>query len=382
MKVIYILNSSDKFGGASKSFLSMLYGLIPKGIDPVVIIPVRGELCEKFEEFNIQYVIIPYYMDIYPRTKTVKDHFLFIPRVLRVLLYNYLAKYRLVFFIKKLCPDIIHSNVGPLHIGYYIANKLNIPHVWHIREYQDLDFNMHPLFTMNSFKQKLKNLNNYCITITKDLYKHFSLTSKDVIIYNGVLSKRENKFRKIKGKYFLFAGRLEPNKGIKNVIEVFIKFVIKNNEYRLLIAGDTNDIVYKNSLYELVYKSKTENQIIFLGIRDDIYNLMASATALIVPSFYEGFGRITAEAMFNGCLVIGNNAAGTKEILEPEKLGILYNGQQELLTIMQTIVDKGIESYFPVIMKAQKRAIELYSQEQNVENVYALYHNIINKKLK
>jgi glycosyltransferase involved in cell wall biosynthesis len=38
---------------------------------------------------------------------------------------------------------------------------------------------------------------------------------------------------------------------------------------------------------------------------------MAHATALIVSSYHEGFGFITVEAMFNGCLVIGNNKGGT-----------------------------------------------------------------------
>jgi len=50
-------------------------------------------------------------------------------------------------------------------------------------------------------------------------------------------------------------------------------------------------------------------------MRDDVYAIMSRATALIVPSHFEGFGRITAEAMFNGCLVAGYNSAGTREIL-------------------------------------------------------------------
>lgn len=40
---------------------------------------------------------------------------------------------------------------------------------------------------------------------------------------------------------------------------------------------------------------------------------MNRATALIVPSPFEAFGLITAEAMFNKCLVIGKDTAGTKE---------------------------------------------------------------------
>lgn len=40
---------------------------------------------------------------------------------------------------------------------------------------------------------------------------------------------------------------------------------------------------------------------------------MSKAQALIVASRFEGFGFITTEAMWNDCLVIGKNIAGTKE---------------------------------------------------------------------
>ena len=45
-------------------------------------------------------------------------------------------------------PDIIHTNTGVIHEGLKVAKRLKIPHVWHLREYQDKDFNWEafPLF--------------------------------------------------------------------------------------------------------------------------------------------------------------------------------------------------------------------------------------------
>lgn len=40
--------------------------------------------------------------------------------------------------------------------------------------------------------------------------------------------------------------------------------------------------------------------------------LLKYASALLVASPSEGLGRMTAEAAFAGCMVIGYNAAGTK----------------------------------------------------------------------
>lgn len=45
--------------------------------------------------------------------------------------------------IKEYHPDIVHTNVGPLDIALEVCLKHRIPHVWHQREYQDLDFHMH-----------------------------------------------------------------------------------------------------------------------------------------------------------------------------------------------------------------------------------------------
>ena len=51
---------------------------------------------------------------------------------------NYRATKKVINYIQEVKPNIIHSNVGPIDIGYKAAKKLRIPHVWHIREYQDL----------------------------------------------------------------------------------------------------------------------------------------------------------------------------------------------------------------------------------------------------
>lgn len=380
IKVVYILNSSNKYGGASKSFISMLKGLIQFGVKPYIITVERGGLCDTFEQMDIEYFIYKYFLHIYPPIKSSRDYILFLPRLFRTLFYNHRAKIKLTKIIKKIEPDIIHTNVGPLQIGDKIARKLDIPHIWHIREYQGFNFSWLSLYSMTQFKSKLQNSNNHCIAITKALFNYFQLNiSKDKVIYNGVLKGTDVKFIYKKEKYFLFAGRLEANKGIQDLINIFIEFAKTDKEYKLLIAGDTNSNLYKEKIYKIVEDANMTERIVFLGMRDDIYTLMSTATALIVPSVFEGFGRITAEAMFNGCLVIGKNTGGTKEILEQNSLGLLYNNDGELLNKINEVVTNGISYYFPMIEKSQKYAIKMYSQEQNYKATYEFYQEIINK---
>ncbi|GHV17815.1 glycosyl transferase [Spirochaetia bacterium] len=381
MKIVYILSSATKYGGANKLFYHMLTSLIRKGVKPFVLLPENGDMCEILFNDSIDFKVIPYYFTRYPPIRKgyeLRDTLLYFLRLSKYIIVNFIAIEKIKKMLIKVNPDIIHSNVGPVHIGFHAARKLHIPHVWHLQEYQKLDFDICPFPSMKSFIKKLNSKNNYCIVITKGIYKYFQLSDSNTrIIYDGALNFNEKNFLSKKEKYFLFAGRLTHNKGVDNLINSFIEFSKLNKEYKLYIAGDTNDKKYNDNLYQIVEKNDLKERIVFLGMRDDIYELMEKATALVVPSLFEGFGLITVEAMFNGCLVIGNNTAGTKEILEPENLGLLYTTNDELVKTMLEVVNKGIESYYPMILKSQKKASELYSIEQNVDNVFNFYIEIV-----
>jgi glycosyltransferase involved in cell wall biosynthesis len=360
----------------------MLDGLCGKGILPFVVLPEFGDICAEFDKRGILYEITPFYLAIYPLINNLtglklRDIILYVPRIIRVLLTNYRANRKMIAIAFKYCPDLIHTNVGPLHNGHYIGKKLKVPHVWHVREYQDLDFKMSPLFSMDSFINKLHFSNNHPIAITKGISKHFDLDKNGRVISNGIFKIGYTQLISEKSPYFLFAGRLEPNKGIDKLLKAFCEFSKTNNELMLYVAGDTNDLIFKDRLTNMVNEDTLEQRVKFLGMRDNIADLMANATALIVPSLHEGFGRITVEAMFNGCLVIGNNTGGTKEILEEERLGILYSGHDELVAAMLRVANNGIKYYFELIMRAQQRATTLYSQEQNVNAVYDYYRGIL-----
>jgi glycosyltransferase involved in cell wall biosynthesis len=342
---------------------------------------MEGDLCNKLKQLRIPYKIIPHQFSVYPdlSCKQLRNSVLFIPKLLFLLYRNFIAIISLIKLVREFDADIIHTNIGPDHVGYMTSRIMGIPHVWHIREYQDLHFNWHPVPCKAGFIRLLNHPNNYPIAISNGLYNHYKMKSNGRVIYNGIFTKTQVRFFKSKKKYFLFVGRLEEIKGIAQLIEAFSEFAKSDTEYKLQIAGDGIN-PFMAVLNRMVNASGYSQRIKFLGFQSDVSDLMANATALIVPAFYEGFGRITAEAMFNGCLVIGNNSGGTKEILEKENIGILYSGHDELVSVMKTVVSRGVESYFQMIRKAQERAVALYSVEQNVTAIYDLYLEILNKK--
>lgn len=379
IRVLYVTSSSGLYGD-NKSLLNILDELNLKCVCPKVILASYGKICTELDARDVEYQIVKHSLSVYPPINTFRHSILFIPRLIRNLLLNGIAILKIQKIVGEYLPDLIHTNVGPVHVGFQVAKIKKVPHVWHIREYQNLDFGWNPFPSMKIFIRQINSKNNYSIAITNGIYDYFKMSeSTSCVINDGVLRADSTHFDYIKERYFLFVGRLEEAKGIDILIEAFIRFSETNSNYLLLIAGEGAPD-YLRVLEKRINKADIIQQIRFLGFRNDICNLMIKATALIVPSRFEGFGFITAEAMFNGCLVIGNNSGGTKEILENENLGILYNGLDELVLTMQTVVQNGIEFYYPMIKKAQNKAMTFYSIERNAESIYNLYKKILENK--
>jgi glycosyltransferase involved in cell wall biosynthesis len=371
--------------GSTISFANMVEGLKNMGVETIVIYPNNSEeknIIDALKNKGIKSYPcrISYPFAISSKQNIVKSILGFVLFIIKFLLLSYRKRQsflQLEKLVNLINPDIIHTNVGVVHEGYKVAKKYKIPHCWHLREYQDKDFNKIIYPTKNSFIKKLKQ--SCVITITHDIQKHFNLEnySNATTIYNGILPASCIAYESLKEKYFLCASRVSPEKGHVEVINAFAKFCKHNNDYKLIIAG-FGDIFYIDVLKQIAKQHNCIDKIEFVGYQENIYGLMKKATALIVASQCEGFGRMTAEASFCGCLVIGNNTGGTKEILEYTGGGILYSGEEELINSMsETIKMLSSSAYSTKVLNAQKKATEMYSIEQNIEQIYHLYNSLI-----
>lgn len=376
IKILYILNASTKYGGANKSFLNIILNLNRNIFEPVILLPKEGEIVSILEELNCKVYIVNFFQDTYPPTISLKHKLFYLVNLFRFRITNFIKSKKIKSIIIKEKIDLIHSNVGTIHFGHKISKKLRIPHVWHLREYQDLDFNFKIYPSKSQFIKKLYS-NDQNIIITKNIFEYFKLSnSNSKVVYNGIKDLESFRYNKNKSNYFLFAGRLEENKGIKNLINSFIKYKsYYNSDTKLYIAGDTNNQEYKAILMSLVEKNNLKNDILFLGMRTDIDDLMFNAKALIVSSPNEGFGRISIEALFNGCLVIGYDNAGTAEIFRNKEYGFLYSDEDQLLELLLEF-DKNKIDYNNKISLA-KNELYKYSNENYIKNIENIYSKLV-----
>ena len=384
MKVVYVLHSTDALSGSGKAFISLLSGLMKLGVKPLVIVPDSNGLCDELIKMDMPFKILPYKMAVYPPCRTLKNKLFFVPMLVKRILWNVYSACKLTRIAKDFVADIIHTNVSVINIGYKVALRLDIPHVWHIREYGALDFHYYYYYyTRSMHLRKYHQPHSYQICITKDIrsYNGLDNSSRARVIYDGVLPREAVRFTSDKKPYFLFAGRLEETKGIKDAILAFTCFLKANpaSSFRLKVAGDTPDVSYKQTLVMLTEDNGINDRVDFLGMRSDIYDLMYEAYALLVPSYSEGFGFITAEAMFNGCLVIGRDTGGTKEQFDNgfehtgKEIALRFNTIEKMAGRMCTVVTEGIESYFPMIYRSQSVVSDLYSIEKYVDSVHSFY---------
>ncbi|KIP87245.1 hypothetical protein SN15_02675 [Stenotrophomonas maltophilia] len=381
MKVLYIVEGPAPYG-ANRSLLSLIdYGL-SRGIEPLVVGSRRGPFSEWIEARGIPFRAIGHRFSIYPRAHTLLRKLFFLPIFIGFRIINLIALFRLASICRKFKPDVIHTNIGPVSLGHLASKMLGIAHIWHLREYQDLDFGM-KFFPSKPYFQRLIASSTHVICVTDAIAEHFGRPGNATVINNGVAPRDAAVLKLPKSDHFLFVGRLEPAKQASKVIRAYIEYA-KTSEHplRLLLAGD-GDTNYINSLKELASRVPSGACIEFLGFRNDTSTLMQGARALIVASDNEGFGRITAEAMFNGCLVIGKASGGTADILDadqPRPLGLLFDTQSELSLRLSESAEMDLAEYEFRVLKAQQKAMAYYSTELYGKKILEIYASLESAK--
>jgi len=126
--------------------------------------------------------------------------------------------------------------------------------------------------------------------------------------------------------YFIFVGNVKAHKNIRGLIAAF-GALAERLPHDLVIVGKKEGFVTGDREVERMSAALGE-RVKFTGLVEDelLKRYVACAEALVLPSFYEGFGLPPLEAMACGCPVIVSNRASLPEVCgeaalycEPEK---------------------------------------------------------------
>jgi glycosyltransferase involved in cell wall biosynthesis len=129
--------------------------------------------------------------------------------------------------------------------------------------------------------------------------------------------------RREEGDYLLYFGRIDWfQKGLDILLDAFKALVVNRPDLRLKIAGRGKDV---GRLIERARALGIDGNVDVLGAVGDADRdqLLAGARILLMPSRFEGFGMVAAEAMAAGVPVIASSAGSLPEVIGDEGGGVL-----------------------------------------------------------
>lgn len=114
--------------------------------------------------------------------------------------------------------------------------------------------------------------------------------------------------------FLLAAGSIERRKNLERTIAAFAGVHAIHPDLRLIIAG--GDGFDAGRIHQRVEESPARSAIELMGYVDDhdLARLYRSATMLLYPSLYEGFGLPIIEGMASGCPVLTSDRGAMAEV--------------------------------------------------------------------
>ena len=386
MKVLFIA-AGGSYYGANRSMLALITDL-RKRYDIDVRVAVVGQnfwkvslenspLVNTLQENNIPVYCLPYF-----QWRDIPNYHDGIISDIKLHILNKINLIKIIGEIKDFAPEIIHSNNTAFDLGKRLADYKKIPHIFHLREYGDLDYGM--VFKVrNSYVNKVFNAST-CIAISESIKKYYrdSIGITNIKrIYNGIdvtKYRPKNKKKKDEIVHFCCVGVISES---KNQIEAIrsAKVLLESGVhcFQVHFYGDGGE--YEHDLKRLVNENGLAKNVVFHGYSSNIEEELLNMDVGLMLSKNEAFGRVTIEYMLSSMPVIASKGGASTELIQEGKQGYLYElgNEAELADCMKRFCysKKQIE----IMGKfAYSYAVNNFSMQENTDAIYSVYLELYN----
>ena len=201
------------------------------------------------------------------------------------------------------------------------------------------------------------------------------------MIYNGIKSEKYSKaIYKIFDKEHVKVGcvaRIMPSvKGQDILIKAVPIIVKKYSEIKVEFAGGIakEEAAEYEKLQSYTAENGIQKNVDFLGSVSDVPSFLNTIDILVVPSRTEGFGLALVEAMAMGVPCIASDIEGPAEIVNNEKIGILFKSEDEK-SLSEYIIKmiENYELYKKAAWNKRKYVLNKYGIETMCEKLTLLY---------
>ncbi len=336
-------------------------------------------------------------------------------KVLKRSIYSLEAKKKFKKLLERFKPDIVHLQNIHHHITPSIifeAKKYGIPVVWTLHDYKLICPNSHFLIDAtgeiceacgnNSYYRAIfnkckKNSILASLMVSIEAYAHrligvrnqveFFLTPSQ-FLRNKLLERNfdpekvvhlplflpDNQFdyEDKSEDYFLFLGKLEPIKGIYQLLDACKKIP----EIRLVLAGRTDESI-RNWLDKILPQNAK-----YVGLKygRELRELLKNAYAVVLPSlWYENQPFSILEAFACGKPVIVSNLGGMAELVKEKERGLLIpDGDAKALAEAMSWMFNHPEEVRQMGRNAYEYAIKKHSADIHYQKLMIIYSKVLN----
>lgn len=218
---------------------------------------------------------------------------------------------------KEFKPDIVfaHSELPSIYgrlANIFIKKNFKFVTVLHSATNKD--------FENSKIENLICNMNDMVVAVSEAGLNHYKNTfnyNKIIQIPNGINLQRYSSIDTKTArqslnindldKIILQVGRISEVKGQIHSLELLKELLKFNPNYKLWLAGLTEDSNYLHLLNEYIKNNNLEDNVSFLGSREDIPELLAASNLYLMPSYAEAQGIALIEALASGIPIISSD---------------------------------------------------------------------------
>ena len=379
INILFIHQSAELYG-SDKTLLLLLKHINRTKFFPVVILPNEGPLKIELEKENIKVVIAPV-LKLYRKMFTPKNIFNFIKDIKKGIstLYKLNEKHHF---------DIVYSNTLAVLLGMVFAKKRKIKHLWHVHEIID-----HPKIIASIFPKLLLHYSDLVVCNSFATEKNLidkvpKLTSKSIVIYNGIeqnipvitLGCKADFGFKETDLIVTLVGRISRLKGHKLLLDVFTNYLMHYENIKLLFVGSPveGQEYYLGEIKNSIIINELEKRVKIVPFTNNLNAIWSITDIAVMPSTEaESFGLVAAEAMLAKTPVIASNLGGLSEIVVNNETGYLFDPKNKLdlfKAISELIENPSLRTEFGE--NGYERVIKEFSIEKHVKQFEAVFQNL------
>jgi D-inositol-3-phosphate glycosyltransferase len=145
-------------------------------------------------------------------------------------------------------------------------------------------------------------------------------------------------------KILLFVGRIDPLKGIDNLIKTIPLLKNYPNLKLVVVGGDENSRAELEGLKKLAEELNIRESVDFRGLvkQEQLPYFYSAADVCVVPSYYESFGMVPLEALACGTPVVATDVGDLKHIIRQGETGCIVadNSPENLAAGIASILNQ------------------------------------------